>query len=50
MVALGEGFGGNGFGGGFRGGFWHGRNVGIFAHLDTRVMPAAHGIFRWSLL
>jgi hypothetical protein len=35
MVALGKGFGGNGFWGGALGCFRHGRNLGIFAPIDS---------------
>ena len=35
VVALGKSFGGNGFGGGFLGCFRHGRNLGIFADIDS---------------
>src|SRR5215207_10624104 len=43
MVALGWGFGGNGFGGGCGGCFRHDRNLGIFTQIDslgTRILVA----------
>jgi hypothetical protein len=35
MIALRRGFDGNGFGSGFFGCFRHGRNLGIFAAIDS---------------
>jgi hypothetical protein len=35
MVALREGLGGDGFCGGFGGCFRHGRNLGVFARIDS---------------
>jgi hypothetical protein len=35
VVAFGGGFDGNGFGSGFFGCFRHGRNLGIFAAIDS---------------
>ena len=47
-VGLPEGFGGDGFGGGFWGCFRHGRNLGIFARIDSLCRRLCRDFCGWQ--